>query len=70
MARPGKASNGTVVESNAVRVVRFCWTMPTPDNLIPAYQRAIRATEAGQAALVEVLIKPMRTPELPDDWAV
>ena len=41
-----------------------------PDNLIPAYQRAIRATQAGQAALVEVLIKPMRTPELPDDWTV
>ncbi len=39
-----------------------------PDTLIPAYQRAIRATQAGQAALVEVLIKPMRTPELPDDW--
>lgn len=41
-----------------------------PDNLVPAYQRAIRATENGQAALVEVLIRPMRTPELPDDWAV
>jgi acetolactate synthase-1/2/3 large subunit len=41
-----------------------------PDNLIPAYQRAIRATQEGQAALVEVLIKPMRTPELSDDWTV
>jgi acetolactate synthase-1/2/3 large subunit len=41
-----------------------------PDNLIPAYRRAIHATEAGQAALVEVMIKPMRTPELPDDWSV
>jgi acetolactate synthase-1/2/3 large subunit len=41
-----------------------------PDNLIPAYQRAIRATQEGQAALVEVMIKPMRTPELPDDWSV
>jgi acetolactate synthase-1/2/3 large subunit len=40
-----------------------------PDNLIPAYRRAIRATEEGQAALVEVLIRPMRTPELPDDWS-
>jgi len=40
-----------------------------PDNLIPAYRRAIRATEDGQAALVEVMIKPMRTPELPDDWS-
>jgi acetolactate synthase I/II/III large subunit len=41
-----------------------------PRDLIPAYRRAIRATEGGQAALVEVLIKPMRTPELPDDWAL
>jgi acetolactate synthase-1/2/3 large subunit len=41
-----------------------------PDNLIPAYRRAIRATEEGQAALVEVMIKPMRTPELSDDWSV
>jgi len=41
-----------------------------PHDLIPAYRRAIQATENGQAALVEVMIKPMRTPELPDDWAV
>lgn len=41
-----------------------------PDGLVPAYRRAIQATENGQAALVEVLIKPMRTPELPDDWTV
>jgi acetolactate synthase-1/2/3 large subunit len=41
-----------------------------PGDLIPAYRRAIRATEDGQAALVEVMIKPMRTPELPDDWTV
>ena len=36
-------------------------------DLIPAYRRAIRATEGGQAALVEGTIKPMRTPELPDE---
>ena len=41
-----------------------------PNEIIPAYRRAIRATEGGQAALVEVMIKPMRTPELPDDWTV
>ena len=41
-----------------------------PDNLVPAYQRAIQATPAGQAALLEVLIKLRRTPELPDDRAV
>jgi len=41
-----------------------------PNDLIPAYGRAIQATENGQAALVEVMIKPMRTPDLPDDWAL
>jgi acetolactate synthase-1/2/3 large subunit len=41
-----------------------------PDNLMPAYRRAIQATEDGQAAVVEVMIKPMRTPDLPDDWSL
>jgi acetolactate synthase-1/2/3 large subunit len=41
-----------------------------PRDIIPAFRRAIRATEEGQAALVEVMIKPMRTPELPDDWSL
>lgn len=41
-----------------------------PGEIIPALQRAIRSTEEGQAALVEVMIKPMRTPELPDDWSL
>ena len=41
-----------------------------PDSLMPAYRRAIQATEEGQAALVEVMIKPMRTPDLPDDWSL
>ena len=41
-----------------------------PSELIPAYKRAIRATEEGQAAVVEVMIKPMATPELPDDWSL
>jgi hypothetical protein len=39
-------------------------------DLIPAYRRAIRATGNGQAALVEAMIKPTRTPELPDDYAL
>jgi len=41
-----------------------------PEELIPAFRRAIRATEGGQAALVEVMIKPMPTPELPDSWSL
>ncbi len=36
----------------------------------PALKRAIAATENGQAALVEVMIKPMATPGLPDDWSL
>ncbi len=41
-----------------------------PDELIPTFKRAIRATEEGQAALVEVTIKPLPTPELPDTWGL
>ena len=41
-----------------------------PAELIPAFRRAIRATEEGQAALVEVLIKPMPTPQVPDTWSL
>jgi acetolactate synthase-1/2/3 large subunit len=41
-----------------------------PEDIIPAFRRAIHATESGQAALVEVMIKPMRTPEAPDDWSL
>ena len=41
-----------------------------PDEIIPAYKRAIQATEKGQAALVEIMIKPMKTPDLPDDWSM
>ena len=41
-----------------------------PSELIPAFRRAIRATEDGQAALVEVMIRPLPTPALPDTWSV
>ncbi|NQW23356.1 MAG: hypothetical protein HQ475_07930 [SAR202 cluster bacterium] len=36
----------------------------------PALRRAITATENGQAALVEVMIKPMAMPNVPDDWSI
>ncbi len=39
-----------------------------PGDLASAFRRAIQATEAGQAALVEAMIRPMPTPETPDDW--
>ena len=41
-----------------------------PSELQAAFRRAIHATESGQAALVEVMIKPMATPEAPDDWSL
>ena len=41
-----------------------------PDDIRPAFERAIRATEQGQPALVEVMIRPLPTPELPDDWSL
>ena len=41
-----------------------------PDEIGPAFVRAIRSTEEGRAALVEVMIKPMGTPNLPDDWSL
>ena len=41
-----------------------------PEEVGPALQRAVAATERGQAALVEVMIKPMATPGLPDDWTI
>ena len=41
-----------------------------PEEIAPALRRAIRSTEEGKAALVEVMIKPMRTPDLPDDWSL
>ena len=41
-----------------------------PAELAAAFRRAIQATESGQAAMVEVMIKPMATPILPDDWGL
>ncbi|MEC8958209.1 MAG: thiamine pyrophosphate-binding protein [Chloroflexota bacterium] len=41
-----------------------------PEDVGPALKRAIAATESGHAALVEVMIKPMATPGLPDDWTI
>jgi acetolactate synthase-1/2/3 large subunit len=41
-----------------------------PGDLKPAFRRAISATESGTAAVVEVMIKPMPTPQLPEDWGL
>jgi acetolactate synthase-1/2/3 large subunit len=41
-----------------------------PLELQDAFRRAIAATENGQAALVEVTIRPLPTPETPEDWSL
>ena len=41
-----------------------------PDEISSALSRCIQATEDGQAALCEVIIRPMPTPETPDDWSL
>jgi acetolactate synthase-1/2/3 large subunit len=41
-----------------------------PNEITPALRRCIQATESGQAALIEVLIRPMPTPEAPDNWSL
>ena len=41
-----------------------------PSDIQAAFRRAIEATEQGQSALVEVMIKPMGSPELPDTWSL
>ena len=48
------------------------WTERVEDPLDvgPALQRAITATENGQVALLEIMIKPMAMPNTPDDWSL
>jgi acetolactate synthase-1/2/3 large subunit len=41
-----------------------------PNEITPALRRGIQATESGQAALIEVIIRPMPTPEAPDSWSL
>jgi acetolactate synthase-1/2/3 large subunit len=68
------APPATVVElgGNFAAVARglgaYSERVEAPGELAPAYRRAIKATEEGQAALVEVMIRPLPTPELPDTW--
>ena len=49
-----------------------CWSerVEHPEGIRPAFQRAIRAIDDGQPALVEVMIRPLPTPDLPDDWSL
>ena len=49
-----------------------CWSerVESPEAIRPAFQRALHAIDGGQPALVEVMIRPLPTPDLPDDWSL
>ena len=73
--RPGAApTTMTELGGNFSEVARalgaYSERVEEPGQLISTFKRAIQATEQGQAALVEVMIKPLPTPELPDTWTL
>ena len=70
MAPPTMAELGGNFSTVAQGLGAYSERVEQPGELVAAFRRAIQATEAGQAALVEVIIKPMRTPETPDDWSL
>ena len=75
MERPGAAPPSMAqLGGNFSAVARglgaYAERVEEPGDLSPAFRQAIKATEDGQAALVEVMIKPMGTPDLPDDWGL
>ena len=69
-APPAMAQLGGNFSTVAQGLGAYSERVEQPGDLISAFQRAIKATEDGQAALVEVMIKPMDTPALPDDWGL
>lgn len=69
-APPAFAQLGGNFSQVAQALGAYAERVENPADLTEAYRRAIRATENGQAAMVEVMIKPMRTPDLPDDWSL
>ena len=70
MAPPAMAELGGNFSQLAQALGAYSERVEQPAELTAAFQRAIRATESGQAAMVEVMIKPMGTPILPDDWGL
>ena len=75
MDRPGAAPPSMAQLGGNFSVVAqglgaYAERVQEPADLVAAYRRAIRATEEGQSAVVEVMIKPMPTPALPDDWSL
>jgi acetolactate synthase-1/2/3 large subunit len=69
-APPGMAQLGGNFSQVAQGLGAYSERVEQPGELVAAFRRAIQATESGQAALVEVMIRPMTTPEAPDDWTL
>ena len=70
MAPPAMAELGGNFSQLAQALGAYAERVEQPAELAAAFRRAIQATESGQAAMVEVMIKPMGTPILPDDWGL
>ena len=70
MAPPAMAELGGNFSQLAKALGAYSERVEQPTELTGAFRRAIQATESGQAAMVEVMIKPMGTPILPDDWGL
>ena len=70
MAPPAMAELGGNFSQLAQALGAYSERVEQPADLSAAFRRAIQATESGQAAMVEVMIKPMGTPILPDDWGL
>ena len=70
MAPPAMAELGGNFSQLAQALGAYSERVEQPSELAAAFRRAIQATESGKAAMVEVMIKPMGTPILPDDWGL
>ena len=70
MAPPAMAELGGNFSQLAQALGAYSERVEQPTELAAAFRRAIQATESGRAAMVEVMIKPMATPILPDDWGL
>jgi acetolactate synthase-1/2/3 large subunit len=70
MAPPAMAELGGNFSQLAQALGAYSERVEQPTELAAAFRRAIQATESGQAAMVEVMIKPMATPILRDDWGL
>ena len=70
MAPPAMAELGGNFSQLAQALGAYSERVEQPAELAAAFRRAIQATESGQAAMVEVMIKPMGTPILADDWGL